>query len=453
MGGRQMHSVEARRRAYLPTIQAFLSRDFTLFILALLLFRLLLLVMLGSFVEEREFTDDVDMLQEIARHPFKLLIGHSRYAQHPPLLGFAEAAFFAPVDVFANEFENYRITLILYELLGAALLWFALSLYPEPVTRTTRLLLASAYLLLPSQWMSSVVMAQDEIIAFVFILAVLACIAARRYSAALLVAGFGVAAGKIFIILLLFPLLALSPSPKLWKRLLIGATPVALAYLVQFVGAFTWVDHVPLASFHPAAPFSISFWTWLTPLLGLSVPHTLRISGTLGLTASVVLTLVAIYLWEDVNLKNASSSQRLTENIATLFYAVLAWFFAFFYHVNPEYLALLSACVLLMRPGLAFLLAHATLCTLAWLVNFAYGIDKSLSSTKALHGKAKFVRLYQEYSPLDPHTVYELALAVSVALLIGLAVWSTVLTLARIRVHERYAVAAPEWTGARSTAD
>jgi hypothetical protein len=109
--------------------------------------------------------------------------------------------------------------------------------------------------------------------------------------------------------------------------------------------------------------------------------------------------------------------------------------------------------VLLMRPGLAFLLAHATLCTLAWLVNFAYGIDKSLSSTKALHGKAKFVRLYQEYSPLDPHTVYELALAVSVALLIGLAVWSTVLTLARIRVHERYAVAAPEWTGARSTAD
>src|SRR6185312_8596581 len=88
IGGRQMHSVEARRRAYLPTIQAFLSRDFTLFILALLLFRLLLLVMLGSFVEEREFTDDVDMLQEIARHPFKLLIGHSRYAQHPPLLGF-----------------------------------------------------------------------------------------------------------------------------------------------------------------------------------------------------------------------------------------------------------------------------------------------------------------------------------------------------------------------------
>ena len=132
MGGRQMHSVEARRRAYLPTIQAFLSRDFTLFILALLLFRLLLLVMLGSFVEEREFTDDVDMLQEIARHPFKLLIGHSRYAQHPPLLGFAEAAFFAPVDVFANEFENYRITLILYELLGGALLWFALSLYRNP---------------------------------------------------------------------------------------------------------------------------------------------------------------------------------------------------------------------------------------------------------------------------------------------------------------------------------
>ena len=61
-------------------------------------------------------------------------------------------------------------------------------------------------------------------------------------------------------------------------------------------------------------------------------------------------------------------------------------------------------CVLLMRPDLAFLLAHTTLCTLAWLVNFAYGIDKSLTSTKALHGKAKFVRLYQEYSPLDPHT-------------------------------------------------
>ena len=316
-----------------------------------------------------------------------------------------------------------------------------------------RLLLASAYLLLPSQWMSSVVMAQDEIIAFVFILAILACLAGRRYSAALLVAGFGVAAGKIFILLLLFPLLALLPSPKLWKRLVIGVTPVALAYAMQFLGAFTWVDQVPLASFHPAAPFSISFWTWLTPLLGLSVAHTLRISGTLGLTASVVLTLVAIYLWEDVDLKNASSTQRLTENLAALFYAVLASFFAFFYHVNPEYLALLSACVLLMRPGLAFLLAHAGLCTLAWLVNFAYGIDKSLTSTKALHGKAKFVKLYQEYSPLDPHTVYEVALAVSVALLIGLGVWSTVLLLKRIKVHERYIVATAEWQGARSTAD
>ena len=415
-----MQTVETQRRAYLPSIQALLSREFVVFILVLLISRLFLLALLGSFVEGREFTDDVDMLQEIARHPFTLLIGHSRYAQHPPLLGFAEAAFFAPVDVFADEFNNFRVTLILYELLGGVLLWFGLSLNPESVTPRMRLLLASAYLLLPSQWMSSVVMAQDEIIAFVFILAILACLAGRRYSAALLVAGFGVAAGKIFILLLLFPLLALLPSPKLWKRLVIGVTPVALAYAMQFLGAFTWVDQVPLASFHPAAPFSISFWTWLTPLLGLSVAHTLRISGTLGLTASVVLTLVAIYLWEDVDLKNASSTQRLTENLAALFYAVLASFFAFFYHVNPEYLALLSACVLLMRPGLAFLLAHAGLCTLAWLVNFAYGIDKSLTSTKALHGKAKFVKLYQEYSPLDPHTVYEVALAVSVALLIGL---------------------------------
>ena len=85
--------------------------------------------------------------------------------------------------------------------------------------------------------------------------------------------------------------------------------------------------------------------------------------------------------------------------------------------------------------------------------NFAYGIDKSLTSTKALHGKAKFVKLYQEYSPLEPHTVYEVALAVSVALLIGLGVWSTVLLLKRIRVHERYIVATAEWQGARSTAD
>jgi len=448
-----MHTVEAQGRAYLSGIQAFVSREFILFLLALLAFRLLLLVLLGTFVEEREFTDDVDMLQEIARHPFKLLIGHSRYAQHPPLLGFVEAVLFAPVAVFANDFNNYRITLILYELLGGALLWYALSLYPESATPRMRLLLASAYLLLPSQWMSSVVMAQDEIIACVFILAILACLASRRYSAALFVAGFGVAAGKIFILLLLFPLLALLPSPKLWKRMVIGVIPVALAYAVQFLGAFSWVDQVPLASFHPAAPFSISFWTWLTPLLGISVAHTLRISGTLGLTASVVLTLVAIFLWEDVDLKKESSSQRLTENLAALFYAVLAWFFVFFYHVNPEYLTLLSACVLLMRPGVAFLLAHAALCTLAWMVNFAYGIDKSLTSTKALHGKAKFVKWYQDYSPLDPHMVYELALAVSVALLIGLAVWSTVLTLARVRVHERYALAAAEWTAARSRAD
>jgi hypothetical protein len=437
-----MQSVQTQRISYLPSTHIFLSRDFLLFSLALLISRLFLLILLGSFVEGREFTDDVDMLQDIARHPFMLLIGHSKYAQHPPLLGLTEAVFFTPVDAFANNFNNYRFTLIVFELIGGAVFWFALSLHPETVTPRMRLLLGSAYVLLPSQWMSSVVMAQDEIIAFVFILAILACIAARRYSAALFVASLGAAAGKIFLILVLFALLALLPSPKLGRRLFIGAAPLTIAYAVQFLGAFTAVDQVPLAAFHPAAPFSISIWTWLTPLLGLSVAHTLRISGTLGLTASVLLTLVTIYRWET----DTAPSQRMTENIAALFYAVLAWFFAFFYHVNPEYLALLSACALLMRPGFAFLLVHAGLCTMAWLVNFAYGIDRAVTSGRALHGKAKFVSLYLQYSPIDAHALYESTLIASVALLVGLATWSAAISLSRMKASAPYPAATSEWT-------
>lgn len=195
-------------------------------------------------------------------------------------------AFFEPVDQSTNDFYNLRIVLIFYDVVAAALLWLALN--GNEVTRRERILLGLTYLILPSQWMSSVVMAQDEVIAAAFLVGILLCVSKGQNIPALLVASLSVAAGKIFIILPLIALILLLPTPSIVKRLVLGSLPMILAYGVQFFSAVTRIEDVPLASFQPTAPFSVSLWVWLSLLLNLNVVETLRYSTILGLLASLV---------------------------------------------------------------------------------------------------------------------------------------------------------------------
>lgn len=408
-----------------------MTKELTLFVMAVLLSRSLLLIFLGAALDGREFTDDIDMLQEIARHPLQLLTGETKYAQHPPLLGVVEWIFFEPVDLFTNDFYNLRIVLIFYDVVAAALLWLALN--GSEVTRRERILLGLTYLILPSQWMSSVVMAQDEVIAAAFLVGVLLCVSKGQNISALLVASLGVAAGKIFIILPLIALILLLPTPSIVKRLVLGSLPMILAYGVQFFSTVTRIEDVPLASFQPTAPFSVSLWVWLSLLLNLNVVETLRYSTILGLLASLV-PIALVLLRRYRSNTNSEQVEISTDKVAALFYSVLAWFFTFFYHVNPEYLTLLSICALLMRPRPAFLVAHVTLTGVAWLVNFAYGIVRVTESTRQAQGKAKFAKLYQDISPVDAHALYETALAAGIVLILVLAVWSTVIALSQ-RTH------------------
>jgi hypothetical protein len=180
-----------------------------MFVGAMLLTRLGLLAVLGRLVHGQEFTEDVHMLIGMARAPFEILMGDTlRYGQHPPLLPLLEALVVIPLERFLSDFYAIRLAFIVYETLAAWFFWRALVILVPEIGMRHRI--EAAFVILPMGWMTSTIMAQDEVIAASLLTGVFWLITDRHFAWALFLCGLSVVAGKIFLIV---PLVALILQP------------------------------------------------------------------------------------------------------------------------------------------------------------------------------------------------------------------------------------------------
>src|SRR5262249_36645570 len=143
-------------------------------------------------------------------------------------LPFLETALAWPLQLFLPDFLSLRLTMIAYEtFLGGV---FYLLLATLGLTERQRRVCLAAYLLLPMGWMTSVVMAQDEVIAAVAFRLPLLLFLTGRQSAAIVLCGIGVIAAKIFIGLELLVLIALADRRRLVWHVVIGFAPIVAVY-------------------------------------------------------------------------------------------------------------------------------------------------------------------------------------------------------------------------------
>jgi hypothetical protein len=149
---------------------------------------------------------------------------------------------------------------------------------------------------------------------------------------------------------------------------------------------------------------------WFAPALSLSTAEGLYYSATIGLAVCAAIILYAIQF------SRLRAARWSPNHIAALFYSLLSAFFIVFYHVNPEYIALLSACLLVMRPSALLALSHFVLSGAAWSINLFYGIHRASLNAQARGGKATFVSAFNDVSPFSAHTLFLLSLGLTWAL-------------------------------------
>lgn len=373
---------------------------------AVLVTRLLLLLVVGALTHGREFTDDAPMLMGLARHPFEILSGiTANYGQHPPFLGVLEAIVALPARAVLPDFYALRVAFAIWESIGAGFAWLALrALIPDVRVRRWA---GVALVVLPIGWMTSVVMVQDEVIAATWVAAVVWLLATKRASAALVVAGAGVVAGKIFLGVPLLVLVLLLRVGSLVRRAALAFGPIVVVYGWVVTAALARGNDVPLLGFDPDAKFGVNLWV----LLGVDAKTSRRISEVLVLAA--VLGVIGVFA--------RSGLERTPRAVTAVVAATLLWTYVAFYHVNPEYYVLLLVPVLVLARRRIEWVGVALLFSIPWAVNVFYGIDNPTSHTGE---KARISKLITPYLAGGPHLWFLVSVWACIVVTLGAALWT-----------------------------
>ena len=373
-----------------------------------------------------EFTYDVSVSAHLAGAPFEPFTGTRYWAgQYPPLQGMAEAVFFLPLRYFMGEFMAIRLTFIIWEAVAVFLAWLCINRMqvPERMARMGMLLLV----IMPAGWMTSAVMAQDEFIAGSFLAGSVFLWMRGKRTLAIVLCGLGVGAGKIFLVLPLLGLMAAAMAEGAGGRpLLAGAVASSAPYLIVALAATLKGQAVPLLGFTPPFDFSTGIWNLASGYMDISRMTAKRASTALGLFASL-----APLCW--LMLKGELRGISM-DRLALTLVVMLMWFFNIFYHVNPEYYALvLPLMVLALRDIRAILSAYFVL-SLPWAVNLFYGLMSAIESG-ASGGQGGFIRLFEAVLPGGPGDYLKAALIISVICNLALTAWFTAI-LVKSRDHD-----------------
>jgi hypothetical protein len=388
----------------------------TAFLAVFVFSRLLVMYAVGLATGGREFTMDVGMHQGMAEAPLGPLLGQPyEEGQHPPLLGLMEAAFYCPLHRVFPVFYAMRLIYILWEAVGA--LFCVMTLRLASANGLHRLLGLLALLILPAGWMSSAVMAQDEVIAGAVLAAALWFFFSGRAGLSAFLCGMGVAGGKVFLLLPLAAFVVFSGGLRgSLRTAAFGAGPVVFFYGWAAVAAAVTGASLPLVGFTPPNVFGTSVWTLAGGVFGFGLEFMRRAS--VGLSA-LVLAAVFIYVYR------RNGTQRLSATaMAALSGVLLIWFFNLFYHVNPEYYALLVPAAVLLVGSWKKLLMLLAVYSAPWAVNFFYGVAGALSEGGG-GSKGAFVALYEALFSSPPGSMLTIALAVNAVLFLAYAVLET----------------------------
>jgi hypothetical protein len=378
--------------------------------------RLIVLAVIYGISGGSEFTSDVHIHIHLAGAPLEPLMGIRYWSgQYPPLQGLVESVLILPLRAFMGEFMAIRISFMIWEAIALFLAWRCLECIDVPVNtaRTGILLLA----VVPAGWMTSTVMAQEEFMAGAFIAGSVLLWARGRRTLAIVLCGLGAGAGKIFLVL---PLAALVLTALLegggLRPLLAGALSSGMPYVIVAIAYMLRGEPPPLSGFTPPFDFTSGIWnlaSWYTHISGAAAKH---ISLALGLAFSL-----APLLWMFITARLRGISTR---GLAMTMVVMLMWFFNVFYHVNPEYYALVLPLMAVAVRDLRALFIGYMVVSLPWAVNFFHGVSKALDMG-AGQGQGGFIRLFDSLFSGGPDNYLKAALIISVLSNLALTLWFT----------------------------
>jgi len=372
---------------------------------AFVLVRALLLAAVYNISGGTEFTYDVRVHFHLAGAPFEPFSGTRYWAgQYPPLQGMLEAILLAPLRYLVGDFLAIRTSFIIWEAFSVFLTWLCMERMNVPA-RLSRLILL-LLVIMPSGWMTSAVMAQEEVMAGAFVAGAMLLWARDRSLLAIALCGLGVGAGKIFLVLPLFAMVLASVAGGGGIRPVIaGALTSALPYTPMLLASFFKGESVPLIGFTPTFEFTSGIWNLGSSLSNISSVTAKRISLILGLLGAM-----APLMW--FFLRGALRGISVRRLSLTLL-VMLLWFLNLFYHVNPEYFAIvLPLMAVALRDTRTIVLGYMAL-SLPWAVNFFYGVSIAMSRG-ALGGQGGFVNLFGALFPGRPGGYLTAALIVTV---------------------------------------
>lgn|GEM_PF-2282072 len=372
--------------------------DLAVLLTALVVVRCVMLFALGGLCDASEFTDDWNWHIAVSERPLMLIQGETlSHGQHPTLLPIILSPFLRAWRSLLADFYAVRATWISFEVLALFLVWWS-ALYH--LGRRMRILTFAMWIASPVAWMTTVVMAQDEIVAAAWLAAVLLLLTRKRFALAIGVCALGVAAAKIYLALPLLALIVCLRSPSFFRRLGLGVALAGGPYVVSALLAVAGNNPLPLVGFWPAAPFGVNAWALVSTAMAPAIAGAL--SGALVICA---LTGIALYS-RTIHAPPQLLAIRTSE-------AMLCASFWLFYHVNPEYYVLPAMLIALRLRSLRAAIAYHCALSLFWFVNFFYGVA-CYTRTGTGSGKQPFVALYGALFAFPPEALHKVSLVAAV---------------------------------------
>ncbi len=394
--------------------------------------RVLLALGLYLLVGGAEFTNDTQMWIGAAEHWALAPIGAwEDGGPHPPWLGAAIAVLFLPLRAMMPDFLALRFTLGGWEaVMAICVVLLARRCLADAADRGWVMI---GLLALPLGWMTSVVMAQDEVVGASFIAAALLLFASGRRLAALIVASVGLVAGKIFVALA-GGLLVTQAADRPWSlRLLSVAGPALFALgLASVGGLLAATGGRSIVDFAPAAIYGINLWALANEFIALPADIVKWVSAAIAV-ALMVPALLAV--WSVVPSARSMPVPAMGQpnggggadgledlgwgRLLSALAAVYAALYVGFYHVQPEYLMLSYGAMLLATRDLFARISLVLLSGSVWAINFFEGIHDRIRIDEN-PGKSTFIAIYEAIFPVDPRIPQYLCILITVALLLVL---------------------------------
>ena len=361
------------------------------FLLMLGLSRMLILLAVSAGTHRHEFCNDVAMHMGMLRSPLAVILyKFPQWEQNPVLLPVVEAIFGYPLQLFLSDFVTLRIVMIIWEVLAGWLFFQLVDVLNLEGKR--RALCLIAFLVLPTGWITSAVMAQDDPIATCGFLLPLLLFLRGKIKWALVASGIGFVAAKIFVALELLDFIGISKRRDRLVNAAIGISPIMLIYGAVAIHRRLHGYPPPLLGFRPNPHYGTNFWIILRRYAGLNLHYAGVYSGFLALAASLIPVILMLRLHE---------TARMPLKVVAVTGSSLLIFFSLFYHIEPEYFMIVMPALILTADNRGDTICVGLIAAFAWLGKF-FQNAAFVDHADVNSGKLVYLHLFKEIFHSSP---------------------------------------------------